>query len=159
MWQSYFTSGKYCCSFLLVLYFCLTLYLLYVILCFILVVSFCLFCFQQTGFSKSHQISRDLTGLLTFLLNAFPKVILDCLKCSNHLAISFCNDSHKGWPSLLICILKIFCFQHILVLIILLMKVINDITTWSGAHSSRRGLNCVINTLQSETRTIFGPSP
>ena len=39
------------------------------------------------------------------------------------------------------------------------MKVINDIITWSGAAPVGIGLKCVINTLQSETRTIFGPSP
>ena len=37
------------------------------------------------------------------------------------------------------------------------MKVIYDITTWSGACSSKRGLKCVINTLQSENHTIIGP--
>ena len=37
-----------------------------------------------------------------------------------------------------------------LVLILLLMKIIYDITTWSGACSSMRGLKCVIDTINTK---------
>ena len=55
-------------KFLFVFYFCLTLHVLHALhnycAVFYCIIVLC-FCFQQTGFSKSHQISRDLTNLLT----------------------------------------------------------------------------------------------
>ena len=66
--------GNIAVVFLFVFYLCLTLRVVYVLHnCAVFLLYHCAcFCFQQTGFSKSHQISRDLTSLLTFLLTAIP---------------------------------------------------------------------------------------